>query len=60
MTVRDVLFLLGGALMLLALLLPIGSRFRTTEPTVWFTWLWLFCLGLMLAVMAHGWPDRIS
>jgi len=56
-TVRVVVFLVGLALMAVALFVPLVPR---GEPRGWFTWSWLFSVGLLLAIAAHGWPDRLT
>lgn len=53
-TIRIVLFLLGCALMAISLVMaafpPPPERFNRG---------WVFDLGLLLAVAAHGWPDSL-
>jgi hypothetical protein len=54
-TLRTVIFLVGVVLMVLGLGLfwrPVGDG-RTYDA-------WLFRLGLLLAVAAHGWPAGLS
>ena len=58
-TVRIVLFLLGLALMAIALFVPFVPR-AEPEGRGWFSWSWLFSLGLLIALAAHGWPDRLT
>jgi len=57
MGIRDVIFLLGLALMAISLLVPFVPR---AEPHGWFSWSWLFSFGLLLALGAHGWPTIVS
>lgn len=59
-TVRVVLFLLGLALMAISLFVPLVPRPGPGPDRGWFTWSWLFSLGLLIAVAAHGWPDSLT
>lgn len=48
------LFLVGLALMGIALLVAI-----IPTPPARPSWQWLFALGLLLAIGAHGWPGGL-
>lgn len=54
--IRVVVFLLGLALMGLALLF---AAFPRPVERGWFGWHWLYSLGLLMALAAHGWPDNL-
>lgn len=52
---RSVIFLLGILLMALSLFFPL---FTVPAPAR-FDRGWLFDLGLVLAIGAHGWPENL-
>jgi hypothetical protein len=54
MSIRPVIFLLGVLLMALSLLWPL-----VPPPPGRFDRSWLFELGLVLAIAAHGWPEGL-
>lgn len=56
MTIRVVLFLLGLLVMALSLLWPIVPA----PPSERWNRAWLFDLGLLLAIGAHGWPEGMQ
>jgi len=56
-TIRAVVFLLGLAFMAFGLLFAVFPR--AEDRASWFGWHWLYALGLLLAIAAHGWPDGL-
>lgn len=56
MSIRPVIFLLGCLLMALALLMPLAVD---PTPPRRFGREWIFDLGLLLALAAHGWPENL-
>lgn len=55
MSIRPVIFLIGCVLMALSLLWPLFPA----PPSDRWNRAWLFDLGLLLAIAAHGWPENL-